>query len=496
MKSIFVRVGIYFLLALSVMTVMIATIFTRFSRQNVRKMYRAELKTLAKSVSDRVSEAVANDEGATPEFNSFLNSIINLGDMRDMDIWILSNSQAQEPLPQVYTNISNVSDLPDDDLDEDLKIIIHAAEGGKTRSYTGYDKVYEQNMMHLAMPIKSAKGMVMGTVVINGAIDNWNSTVSTYQRYLLISLIMALFVTILVAAFLSRQIARPIVQIKSVAGKMAAGDYEQQTYIKRKDELGQLADTIDILSERLGEADELRESVEQNRRDFFSNVSHELRTPITVIKGYAEILNDGYVEDVKKQKKYYERILRECGGMERLVSDLLIMSRMQNPEYEMEEEVFNLIALAQDALRGLRVLTKEERVEFSLIYNDENALVLGDYERIRQVFVILLQNALKYADPETIVRVRINVEEEDLLVEIEDEGIGIPREEWETIFEKFYRAKNHGEKEGSGIGLVVAKTIMERHHGKIWVESDEVKIVTFHLTFPRVKEREERNGQD
>ena len=232
---------------------------------------------------------------------------------------------------------------------------------------------------------------------------------------------------------------------------MAAGEYAQQTGIRRKDELGLLADSMDILSEKLVDAEEFRENLEQNRRDFFSNVSHELRTPITVVKGYAETLADGYVDNPAKQQEYYERIRKECAGMERLVADLLILSKMQNPDFEMNLEVLNVIAVMQDVMRSMRVMCADRKITADLQYNDECSLIEGDYDRIRQLFLILFQNAVKYADEGTETTIRIHRADGKLLVSMEDTGIAIPKEEWENVFEKFYRASNHGNKDGSGL---------------------------------------------
>ena len=255
-------------------------------------------------------------------------------------------------------------------------------------------------------------------------------------------------------------------------------------------ELGMLANSMDILSAKLVEAEEFRENLEQNRRDFFSNVSHELRTPITVVKGYAETLADGYVEDEKKQKEYFDRILNECAGMERLVSDLLILSKMQNPDFVMDTEILNVIAVMQDSLRSIRVLMNEKRIHSTLDYDDECSLIDGDYDRIRQLFLVLLQNAVKYADEDTEIRVGISRGEEVITISVEDTGMPVPKSEWSSIFEKFYRGNNHGNKDGSGLGLMVARHIVERHMGSIWVTSDEVNKTCFFVQLPGVKDVE------
>lgn len=483
MKKIFWRVGIYFAVALMIMTAVAGIVFTRFNRRNIMGVYKEELKSIARSVSQHVSEAMS--ERDSEDFYTYLSALQDFGELRNTDIWIMANPSADTPLDESFTNVEirtlNVQE-------ENTKLLIDAACNGKTKSYSGYDSIYEMDMMHLATPVKNNRGENVGVVLVNGQMDYRKASVVQYQKYMFLSVIIALAIALAIAAFFSRQLVRPIIRIKEIALRMAAGEYAQKTKIQRRDELGKLADSMDILSERLVEAEEFRENLEKNRRDFFSNVSHELRTPITVVKGYVETLADGYVEDEQKQKDYYERILNECVGMERLVSDLLILSKMQNPDFVMDTEILNVIAVMQDSLRSMRVLMNEKRIHPTLDYEDECSLIEGDYDRVRQLFLILLQNAVKYADEDTEIRVRIGRADGQITVSVEDTGMPVPKSEWGNIFEKFYRGNNHGDKDGSGLGLVVARHIVERHAGKIWVESDEVKTTRFYVQIPEIGE--------
>ncbi len=482
-RKIFWRVGIYFALALVSLTAVAGLVFTRFNRHNIMGVYKEELKSIAQSVSERVSDAVTGDD--SKDFFTYLSALKDFGEFRNTDIWILANPSADEPLDEAYTNVDVRTWTVKE---EAMQALIQEACSGKTRSYSGYDSIYGMDMMHLATPVKNARGENVGIVLVNGEMDYRQGSVVQYQKYMFLSVITALLISLLIAAFFSQQLVRPIIRIKEIALRMAEGEYAQKTEIRRKDELGMLADSMDILSEKLVEAEKFRDDLEQNRRDFFSNVSHELRTPITVVKGYAETLADGYVEDEAKRKEYYDRILNECAGMERLVSDLLILSKMQNPDFELDKEVLNVIAVMQDALRSMRILMAEKNIVSVLDYEDECSLIEGDYDRIRQLFLILLQNAVKYADDDTEIRVDIRRSEELITVSVEDTGIPVPKSEWDTIFEKFYRGNNNGNKDGSGLGLMVARHISDRHHGKIWVASDEVEKTCFFVQFPCVKE--------
>lgn len=483
MRKIFWRVLIYYGVVLILFSALIGLMFTRFNRTNIIGTYQEQLSSLIKGVASRTSQAVLNQEKET--FYSYLSAMENFGMMQEIDIWVVSNTNGETPMDEIYTNV----DIETVQMPAETRQILEAAYNGKTRKYTDYDEIYHAEMLHMAVPIRDESANVIGAVLASGPMEIQENTIVQYEKYMLVCVVVGLFVAAIVAMFLSGQLVRPIVKIKEAALVMAAGKYDYKTGVERRDELGLLAESMDILSERLVEAEEFRENQEKNRRDFFSNVSHELRTPITVVKGYADTLADEYVKDPEKQAEYIERIRRECTSMERLVSDLLILSRMQNPDYEMNMEVLNVIAVAQDAMRSLRILMQEVNLTGEVTFDDACSLIEGDYDRIRQLFVILLQNAVKYADEGTEIHVHISRANGIITTTVTDFGIVIPEEEWNTIFEKFYRASTHGTKDGSGLGLVVASNIVVRHGGTIRVRSTEKEGTCFTIEFPETSEK-------
>lgn len=482
MKKIFWRVFVYFSVVLMVFTVMIGLMFTRFNRTNIVGAYKQQLGDLAAGVAKRTSRAAQDNEADT--FLDYMKAMEDFGNQQDIDVWIVSNPDSSSPLSEDYTTM----DIRSVNLPEETKRILDSAYSGKKKNYSDYDDIYKKTMLHIAVPIRNSAGDVIGAVVTTGPMEMQENTIIQYEKYMLICVLMGLLLAVLLAFYFSRQLVRPIIKIKETALILAAGQYDCQTGINRRDELGSLAESMDILSKRLVQAEEYREDIEQNRRDFFSNVSHELRTPIAVVKGYADAMVEGYVADPVKQNEYLRRIQSECGSMEHLVSDLLILSRMQNPDYELNLEVLNVIAVAQDAMRGIRILMSEKNLTGNVTYDDECSLVEGDYDRIRQLFTILLQNAVKYSNEGTSIDVHIARSGGKIIAAVKDIGSVIPEKEWENIFEKFYRASNHGEKEGSGLGLVVAKNIVERHGGKISARSDKETGTCFIVEFPETSE--------
>ncbi len=482
MKKIFWRVLVYFGVVLIVFTVLIGLMFTRFNRTNIVGAYKKQLGNLATGVAKRTSQAAKDGEG--DDFIDYLRAIEDFGKLQNVDIWIVANDEADEALDEAYTNM----DLTGVTLPQETENILNAAFGGKKKNYSDYDDIYQETMLHLAVPIRDSDGNVTGAVLVSGPMEVQENTVVQYEKYMMICIAVGALLAFALAFYFSRQIVNPILKINETALILSSFHYAKKTGVKRKDELGTLADSMDTLSDKLVEAEEFREDLEQSRRDFFSNVSHELRTPISVVKGYADTLADGYVTDRDKQREYLERIRSECHSMERLVSDLLILSRMQNPDYVLNTEVLNVIAVAQDVMRSIRILMQDKDLTGEVTYDDECSLILGDYDRIRQVFTILLENAVKYSDEGTMIKVHIARGGGIITATVLDYGIVIPKSEWSDVFEKFYRASDHGEKEGSGLGLVVAKNIVGRHGGHIFVRSDENMGTCFTVEFPETSE--------
>lgn len=507
MKRIGVRVFIYFGLVIVVFTAFIGLIFTRFNKNNILGAYKNQIENLATVVAKQTAEASALVEAeeleikailesrgqkhkkkkkvvdAVDDFIDYLQAIEDFSDSSEQDIWVLQNPYSEQPLNEDLTNIN----LQTVNLPTETKTILDRAYDGKKKSYVDYDDIYKKNMIHMAVPIRNGEGIVIGAVLVTGPVDDQQNTITQYEKYMMMSLALGLLVSLILSIFFSRQIVRPIKKMKEAAIIMAAGDYSHKTGVKRRDELGSLAISMDSLSVQLAESQEYRESIEQNRRDFFSNVSHELRTPIAVVKGYVDSMADGYVTDKAKQQEYMSRIQNECNSMERLVSDLLVLSRMQNPDYELNMDVINVIAVAQDSMRGMRILMQENNMTGNVEFDDVCSFIDGDYDRIRQLFTILIQNAVKYANPHTSIDVFIKKEIGDtnkIVIIVRDYGAVIPKSECENVFEKFYRASTHGEKEGSGLGLVVASNIVKRHSGTIEVESNEKEGTRFIVKIP------------
>jgi len=219
--------------------------------------------------------------------------------------------------------------------------------------------------------------------------------------------------------------------------------------------------------------------------DLISIVAHDLKTPISAVKGFIELVQQaGPLND--QQQHFSERALQSLQRMERLVVDLLEYTRISS-DTELNPVECDLGVLIRESVEMLEEVAAKREIQFNIEMDDKNGLVMGDVRLLSQVVNNLLSNAVKYNKDGGSVWVTVSNTEQDLQVDVRDSGRGIPPEDLPKVFERFFRSKhNSGTKiEGSGLGLAIVDAIIQKHGGRIWVESEFGEGTTFSFTLPR-----------
>ncbi|MFD4929076.1 two-component system histidine kinase PnpS [Peribacillus butanolivorans] len=224
--------------------------------------------------------------------------------------------------------------------------------------------------------------------------------------------------------------------------------------------------------------------LEQMRKDFVANVSHELRTPITSIKGFSETLLDGALKDEKTLKHFLSIILKESDRLQELIQELLNLSKMEQQEFVLKTGVVDITNVLGDIQEMLIGKLKEKEVSLEIKASSEPVFIEGESDRIKQVFINLITNALTYTPNGGWVTVNVTENEQTVDIIVQDSGIGIEEKELPRIFERFYRIDKARSRDsgGTGIGLAIVKHIIEVHKGKIKVESTPGSGTTFTVT--------------
>ncbi len=271
-------------------------------------------------------------------------------------------------------------------------------------------------------------------------------------------------------------IVKPIQQISNIATKYATGNFSVRIKNDSQDEIGNLCIAINNMADELSTAEEMK-------NEFISSVSHELRTPLTAIKGWAETLNEG--DDPEMMQKGIGVIIGETERLSRMVEELLDFSRMQNGRFSLQKENMDILAELGEAV--LIYTEKARREGLDIIYNEPEMLpiVFGDKSRIKQVFINIIDNAIKYSSCGGTVTIEATENEGNVQIAVEDMGCGINETDLSRIKTKFYKA-NHT-KRGSGIGLAVADEIVTMHGGTLTVMSQEGVGTTVVINLPAEK---------
>lgn len=217
----------------------------------------------------------------------------------------------------------------------------------------------------------------------------------------MIGCLIAIMFTGVFAAGFSYRFTAPLQKMKMTAFALVNGNYEAQTQ---------------------------RENIDRLRESFVANVSHELRTPVAVLRGYIELLRDGTISDPKEIQENYEQMLSESRHLERLVNDLLDLSRLQDAGFRLTMEEVNLCSVVSDAARAIRRTAENRNISVKVVLPDRDCLIKGDYGRIRQMLVILLDNAVKFSYENGEVEISLKWEEH-FVIRVTDHGTGIPKEQ-------------------------------------------------------------------
>ncbi|MGG3469708.1 ATP-binding protein [Neobacillus pocheonensis] len=214
--------------------------------------------------------------------------------------------------------------------------------------------------------------------------------------------------------------------------------------------------------------------LEQVRKDFVANVSHELKTPVTSIKGFSETLLDGAMHNKETLEAFLSIILKESDRLQTLIQDLLDLSKMEQQGFQLAIQELNLHTLLEEVITLLNGKAQAKNIRLELYSKQQHVLVKGDVDRLKQVFINLIANAITYTPPEGEVKVVLLDHGKNVRVHVKDSGVGIKKEEIPRIFERFYRvdrarSRNSG---GTGLGLAIVKHLIEAHHGQISVRSE------------------------
>jgi len=342
------------------------------------------------------------------------------------------------------------------------------------------------NMKYVAVRVNDGD-RTLGVIRFSLPLSRVQPEIRIIYRVVLFGAIAALIIALVVAYFVSRSITLPIRQVKETARQIAKGDFSKRVRIKSKGELGELAKSLNTMADELQQKMGNLKRLDRVRTDFVANVSHELKTPLTPIKGYIETLQNKAFNDKEKSDKFISIIKEHSDRLGYMVDDLLSLSELELSDDSVHKSEFDLKKLIDEISLGFGHALSEKKQKLTVNSAGGDFRIEADRDKIEQVFANLIDNAIKYTKESGRIEISLREQDQAVCTTFQDNGIGIPKEHRDRIFERFYRVDKARSRElgGTGLGLSIVKHIVLAHNGKIAIESELNKGTRVSVTFPK-----------
>lgn len=351
-------------------------------------------------------------------------------------------------------------------------------KAGNVAIRRGTSQYFEEPVIRVTVPVINPEKKPIGAVILYSPIFEITETFGDLMEVLFVGGLISMLIAFVVALFLSKRISNPMFELVELSTKIANGErditYPEGSEI---DEINHLSKTISSMVGKVEEND-------RRMRNFVSNVSHELRTPLTTIKGFTEALKDNKGKNPADRERFLDIIHREVNRLSELIDTLLFMSKSEgNP---LIPEKFELGAVVVRKIKDFETRLQDKAIEVRTEFDSRSYRVYANKASVEQIIINLLDNAIKYSAANSVITLNLEEVKEEVVLTVEDEGIGIPPEDIPYIWERFYRVDKARSRDtgGSGLGLAIARQLVEMNEGRIEVQSEPGKGSTFRIYLP------------
>lgn len=362
-----------------------------------------------------------------------------------------------------------------------------AAERGEIKTWKGEESQTGESIMSVAGPIKNNEGETIGYLRFISSMEEVKAAIFKTIISLLIFTLFVALLTTTVSLLISKSIVRPILELTEVAKTMLKGNYEEKAKVFEDDEIGELAKTLNAMSDEIINKDRIK-------NDFISSISHELRTPLTSIKGWAVVLKDAKEDEKDLMEDGLNIIENEADRLAKMVEELLDFSRYISGRITLNKEIIDISQTCLDISKQMRPRAKSNNIELITDLPKESILINADENRIKQLLINLLDNAIKFTSDKGWVKFQMLKEDDKVQIMISDNGMGMTKEELAHVKEKFYKGKHS--KSHSGIGLSISDEITKLHQGSLEIFSEENIGTTVKVSLPIEVDKEVGENND
>lgn len=464
-RSLFARLVSSYLLVVAVtlliLSLSLSYLFETFYLRTKQSEYMGYARSIAGLVTDPVYYVRPGAlEEALAVATRFVSGTVWIA---DRDGLVLASSERDNPR-SVRLNTSEVSE------------VLNGNEVAKIGKVAGFF----QPMLVVTVPIVFQK-QVIGAVLIHTPLADIRSTIHAVRTLMLYAGVLAVVLSAVVSYYFSHSLAKPLHNMNLAASQMAQGKFDQRVPVGGHDEIAELAETLNLLACEL-------EKSEQKQRQFIADVSHELKTPLTSIQGFVEGILDNVITSKEDVSRYLTIVVDEVNRLARLVNDLLEMSRLDSGEYRLMLEPVSLPRLVAKTVDKVLPQTDQQGISINVHAPEKGFVVLGDRDRIQQILLNLLYNAVKHTPSGGEINVSLSAVNGFVKTSVHNTGDGIPESELPLIWDRFYKVDKSRtrSKGGTGLGLSIVKQLVELQSGRVEALSEKGKGATFSFYLPMV----------
>ena len=448
------RLIFYFTLVITVFAVVMGLIFGLSYQRQTKNTVKFDLQRYSAQIVSMVEEA-QSFEG----HQSHVTDLLESSSLQNVQVWVVDTTGKIYRLTSIKMGMGMMRDISN--LNNTTRALIGAVLRGQEVSTDNVRGVFDREVLTVGTPIHN-EGTIIGGLFVSASAEDINAISWNGVRLMVIALIIGVFIAVLLGYVLSKRFITPLQKANAAIDTLASGNYNVKMNRDSDDEMGQLADNITILSSRLAKAKTQSDNLEKMRQHFIADITHELRTPVTVIRGLAEGVKDGVYEDPKAVS---DQIITETLAMQRLIKDLLELSKLEDPDFSIDRQPVELHSVLADLLRSVQPLLSPKNLTLNANIQPGTWTLSADAQRLRQMILIVLDNAIKYSPNGSSIDLIAQSTGDTITLTITDHGPGMTPEQVSTLFQRYHTTS------GNGIGLALAKKIADRHEITIKVDS-------------------------
>lgn len=375
----------------------------------------------------------------------------------DARIWIIN------PSGRVILESSKPLDINEEKIVEDFDPTQMLGKYYTTDNFFGY---FQENMLSVYAPI-TTDFSVKGYVVIHCSMKDIQASKESLLLISYLLLVILFLLSLIILLFFTEFVYVPIKKITEATEHYATGDMSYELTPDSDDELGYLAAALSYMSHKVATA-------EEDQKKFIANVSHDFRSPLTSIKGYLEAMIDGTIPE-EMHEKYLKVVLNETDRLTKLTNGLLTLNNLNMTGMVLEKSIFDINQVIKNVLESFEGTLLKKKLSIDLVLTGDQMLVEADMSKIQQVLYNLMDNAIKFSNYDSVIKIETTQKRNKVFVSVKDSGIGIPKDSLKLIWDRFYKTdlSRGKDKKGTGLGLSITKEIIKAHKENINVISTE-----------------------